>query len=444
MKDLVCIALIPVNNEQYQNNFNFDAVYENLVLPSIKDAELTPLLYNTSDLDESLNKNIFQSFILCDYAVIDITTANSKVFYALGIRHAYSPYTTIIIYNKQILYSLDLNMFEAIPYEYNVNKPQDSNFNIIKKQITCSLLKAKNLKSRGSLYQILDNFCGIQHLKTDVFREQVRYDHILKKQLEGIRKNNDVQSLRHLISSLGDISLLDYEIIIDIFLSYRAISNKKEEWIEMTEFIKQMPKPLANTTLIQEQFAFSLNRSGHYIEAEKVLNDLLNKKGPSSETYGLLGRVYKDLWEKSLYGTEVSISNQYLNKSINAYLKGFETDWRDAYPGINAINLLFIRNSNDNKLKQLIPLVRYAVERRINSGLPDYWDYAALLELAIISDDKVMANFSVNKATKLIREKWEVKNTVKSIRRLITYTTKRSDSITWINEILNKLESKLD
>ena len=30
-----------------------------------------------------------------------------------------------------------------------------------------------------------------------------------------------------------------------------------------------------------------------------MLTELLDKRGPSSETYGILGRIYKDRWESA-------------------------------------------------------------------------------------------------------------------------------------------------
>ena len=116
----------------------------------------------------------------------------------------------------------------------------------------------------------------------------------------------------------------------------------------MEEFVTLMPEPLSSTTtLVQEQYAFALNRAEHSEEAEKILLSLLEKKGASSETYGILGRVYKDRWEKeSKKENNNKISSEgYLDKAIDAYLKGFESDIRDTYPSINAITLMEIKKN---------------------------------------------------------------------------------------------------
>jgi hypothetical protein len=88
---------------------------------------------------------------------------------------------------------------------------------------------------------------------------------------------------------------------------------------------------------VREQYGLALNRAGQDDKAERVLTDLINERGPSSEAYGILGRVYKDRWEAAHNAGTKMLARGQLDKAINDYVKGFESDWRDAYPGINAV-----------------------------------------------------------------------------------------------------------
>ena len=65
-----------------------------------------------------------------------------------------------------------------------------------------------------------------------------------------------------------------------------------------------------------------------------------------------------------------------LEKAVKAYLKGFEADWRDAYPGINTVTLMKLKDPPDPRREALIPVVSYAVERRIAARKSDYWNNA--------------------------------------------------------------------
>jgi hypothetical protein len=227
----------------------------------------------------------------------------------------------------------------------STGKPDQQTYNTLKQNLKSRLIEAQNPKLDSPLFQLVEGFPDIQHMKTDVFRERVKYSEELKRQLAQIRREENIIGLRNFVVSLKNIKTQEAGVIVDIFLSYRALAKKKEHWEEMAEFIMLMPEPLSSTTLVQEQYALALNRAGHSEEAEKILLSLIEKKGPSSETYGILGCVYKDRWEKAYnkekkFNHESYLSDTYLDKAIDSYLKGFESDWRDTYAGINTITLM--------------------------------------------------------------------------------------------------------
>jgi hypothetical protein len=132
-----------------------------------------------------------------------------------------------------------------------------------------------------------------------------------------------------------------------------------------------------------------------------------------------------------------------LTKAIEAYLRGFEADWRDAYPGINAVTLMELKNPPDPRREQLIPVVMYAVERRIASSKPDYWDYATRLELAIIAKDKEKASDAIAQALAHMREPWELETTARNLRLIReARASRQEDELIWANEIEQELITK--
>ncbi len=104
-----------------------------------------------------------------------------------------------------------------------------------------------------------------------------------------------------------------------------------------------------------------------------MLLNLIELRSPSSETWGILGRVYKDCWERAVKQREHFVARGLLSKAVTAYLQGFEAAWRDAYPGVNAVKLMELCEPPDPRRSQLVPVVAYAVQRRIAAGKPDYW-----------------------------------------------------------------------
>lgn len=209
----------------------------------------------------------------------------------------------------------------------------------------------------------------------------------------------------------------------------------------MIALAAKMPLPLQQTVMVQEQLGLALNRNGQGEEAENVLQEVLGRHGPSSETYGLLGRVHKDRWELAAK-TGDPAAPALLDKAILAYKNGFEADWRDAFPGINAVTLMEIRQPPDPSRDKLKPLVRYAVERKIGNGEPDYWDYATLLEMAVLEMDEPGARQALSQALSCLRESWEAETTLRNLRLISAARAKRSEGIPWTSEIESALETK--
>ncbi len=427
-------------------SIDFDSVYNNLIYPAIKEAGLKPIRADEEKVGGIIHKPMFERLILCEYAVVDLTTANPNVFYELGVRHAVRPYSTVLLYAQGTKgLPFDINALNAISYSLESSGSANQEINNKTKEILKRrLIEAQNPNTDSPIFQLVEGFPDIQHIKTDVFRERVNYSEELKKQLAYIRREKNITDLGNFVVSLKNIKNQEAGVIIDIFLSYRALAKKKEDWEEMAEFVTLMPEPLSSTTLVQEQYAFALNRAEHSEEAEKILLSLLEKKGASSETYGILGRVYKDRWEKeSKKENNNKISSEgYLDKAIDAYLKGFESDFRDTYPGINAITLMEIKKKPDSRRINLIPLVKYSVEQKMAKVKPDYWDYATLLELAILAKDKESSFKLLSKLLINLREEWEGETTLRTLRTIREAREKRNERISWTKKIEESIQEK--
>jgi hypothetical protein len=204
---------------------------------------------------------------------------------------------------------------------------------------------------------------------------------------------------------------------------------------DMIALVERMPAPLAATVMVQEQLGFALNRAGRGEEAERVLLALIQERGPSSETYGILGRVYKDRWQAARSGNEFLAPAGVLKRAIDAYLEGFEADWRDAYPGINAVTLMEIAEPPDPRREQLVPVVAYAVARSLAAGKPDYWDHATRLELAVLARDEADATTSLADALASVREPWESETTARNLRLIREARERRGEPVGLEREI---------
>ena len=431
--------LMPFGRKQAPDSnlvIDFDAVYAQIIKPAIDDAGLEPLRADEEMTGGVIHKPMFERLILCRFAVADLTTANANVFYELGVRHAVKPQSTVLLFAEGGRLPFDVAPLRALPYQLSGDgKP--NNADATRNALRGLLEHARNNVDSATdspIYQMVDDYPNIQHEKTDVFRKQVEYARKQKEELEKARRGG-IDALKAFEASLGNLNEVEAGVLIDLYLSYRAVKG----WKEMIALAEKMPKPIANTVMAREQLAFALNRDGQSEAAESMLLELIKERGPSSETNGILGRVYKDRWDKVKGGGGLAARGA-LQKAIDAYLRGFETDWRDAYPGVNAVTLMELREPPDPRQADILPVVRYAVTRKIAAGKPDYWDFASLVELAILARDEAAAMSAAESAIGCVREKWEPETTLRNLRLIDEARTKRGEQTPpWVADIMTAL-----
>lgn len=435
----LCFVLMPFGQKPdgQGGTIDFDAVYRDLVKPAVIAAGLDPLRADEEVAGGIIHKPMFERLILCPFAVADLTTANANVFYELGVRHAMRPSTTVLVMSKATRLPFDVTHLRSVPYPLTPAGAPDR-VDEGREAIAKQLVEAKESVD-SPLFQLVEGLKPqpIDHLKTDVFRERVNYSARVKTDLAAARKAGR-DAIAAIEAVQQPLDRAESGIVIDLFLSYRAV----KAWGDMIALVAKMSRPLAETTMVQEQLALALNRAGRTDEAERVLLALLAHRGASSETYGILGRVYKDRYDAALKASQPLQARGFLNRAIEAYLKGFESDWRDAYPGVNAVTLMELSVPEpDARGQHLLPIVRYAVERKIATGNADYWDYATLLELDVLAGKADAILDDLANTLGHVREPWEPETTAKNLRLIREARTRRGIDTAWIGQIEQELTS---
>jgi hypothetical protein len=369
--------------------------FERAVGPAVVDAGLEPRRVDGPPLDH---------LVLSDFAVVDLDGADAQRFYELGVRHAVRPHATVLVGTGDVPFA------RVLPYD--------------RPQITAALRVARESSADRPVWALVDDLPGaaIDRLKTDQFRMLTSYSLRMKARLERARREG-AEAVAGVERELGDLSEVEAGVLIDLMLSYRALSA----WAPMLELIERLPESLKRTVMVREQYGFVLNRAGRGSEAEAVLRKLIDEHGASSETCALLGRVYKDRWESDGDGGALALA-------IDAYRRGFEADWRDAYPGVNAVTLMELRDPGASEQQRLLPIVRYANRRRVEAE-PEYWDHATRLELAVIARDQADAEAGARAALEAVREPWEPQSTANNLSLIRAARAARGETLAWADAI---------
>jgi hypothetical protein len=451
MSQPVCFVIMPFGSKRDPAggpDIDFDAIYEHAIRPGIEAAGMLPVRADGERTGGIIHKAMFERLLLCDYAVADITAQNANVYYELGVRHAVRPATTVVLFAEQHKPLFDINYLRALPYalaagnRFGADEAAALQTSLARRLEELRLANHATPLTDSPLFQLLTDYRApdIARLKTDLFRESLQYAVDLKEALADARSRRDADALERIEKGLGDLDAVEAGVLIDLYLSYRAL----QQWDRMIALHRRMPAAMKRTVLAREQYAFALNRKGEHDEALRTLEGIVAEQGPRSETCGLIGRVYKDLWTEALGRGESATARGLLQKAINAYIDGFQSDWRDPYPGVNAVTLLDIRGDAPSLARkdELLPVVRFTVKQRLRSMKPEYWDHATLVELAVLDDRDEEANESLPDALALVRERWEPESTANNLKLIRTARQARGNRQPWLDEIIAELERR--
>lgn len=452
----ICFVLMPFGNKPDPTggpDIAFDRIYDVGIRPAILEAGLEPLRADAEIQGGIIHKAMYERLLMCDYAVADLTTSNANVFYELGIRHAMRPASTVSVIAGNHPIPFDIHMLRSIRYElgpgstFSEEAAQD-----LRTRLRAALLSVKDEPKEDSpLFRLLDGYPApdLARLKTDVFLDAVSHENGILERLKDVRhkakrgaeeRKRGLASLDAVVEEIGDLRHAASGVLIGLLLSYRALGNE-DGFRAIRDLYEKFPPPLKRSVLAREQLAFALNRLGAHDQAVDVLESVLDDQGPSPETCGLMGRIYKDLWEKFLVAGKPIVAAGHLTRAIDCYLQGFETDWRDAFPGINAATLLELAGTDEAKEKQqeILPVIEYSIRQRLRSS-PDYWDHAAMLEVDVLAGRPDAALGRLGMALAAPFEPWMPRTTARNLRLIYERRRENGEDQPWLNDLLAELE----
>ena len=436
----LCFVLMPFakKTDQRGREIDFDRVYADVIRPSIERAGLEPLRADHDPAGGFIHKSMFEALVLCEYAVADLTVANTNVYYELGVRHAVRPWSTVLLSADPGRLPFDLAPVRVLPYALTATGvAEDATATV--DALVALLEAAREAREDSPVYQLIDGMQAplVPHQKTDLFRKRAAYSDAKRQELQRARSQGQ-GSVRAVADALGSVADAEVGVVLDLLLSFRAVSD----WARMISLVADMAPPLRRTVLVQEQLGFALNRAGQRDQAQQVLQALVKDQRHSSETLGLLGRVHKDRWGDARASGDSEEAAGHLEQAITVYLEGYEADMRDAYPGINAVTLMELRDPPDPRAATLVPVVTYAVQRKMAQGDPDYWDYATLLELAVLARDEAGALTARRRALAAVREAFEPETTARNLGLICEHRERLGERLPWALEAVEALRRK--
>jgi hypothetical protein len=308
---------------------NLDKSYKNIIKPAVEAAGLECVRADEIRHSGVIDVPMYERLLTSDVVVADLSTYNSNAIYELGVRHALRPYSTITIAERDLKYPFDLNHIVIRSYEH---LGKDIGFDEV-------------MRMRGELMAAIQSilvkpepdspiYTYIRNLTPPQVQEAAQSMAANTNAPENSNKPSGADSTR-----------------ISFLLEEAALAKEKEDWARAKEVFgrvrQQMKDPEGRRPedpYIIQQLALATYKSKQpdpasaLLEARDLLLTLNPDKTHDPETLGLLGAIWKRLYELD------PKDGSTLDQAISSYEHGFYLK-NDYYNGINFAYLLNVRAS---------------------------------------------------------------------------------------------------
>ncbi|MEN9564446.1 MAG: hypothetical protein RIR73_2690 [Chloroflexota bacterium] len=395
--------------------FDFNAIYKQLIKPAIEAAGFEPFRADEETSSGDILTDMFQELLLADMVVCDLSIDNANAFYELGIRHALRKRGVVHIQAGRAYMPFDIFNVRTLPYHITPEGLPDPEHIRNDIKAIARLIKDTGASDREMVHSPIYNLLtGLNepnrkdlqtHLATGFWREYEEW----KDKVTVAQRDKHIGDILLLTEEIKN-PLLREEAIANVGNALAKLGRNELALKQYREGIEVNP---ANVEFRREE-AFHLNRVGRVNEAIVKLEGILTDYPNDTKSISYLGRIYKEMWtsswdkipEKNKRLKQAFNTYHWLIQSIDIYLKGFQVDLREYYPGINALTLsmlaVYLADRYDSKktpdpditrIRNLIPglrdTLRFTLEGRISleQEKTDYWTLASLAELRLLTSN---------------------------------------------------------
>jgi tetratricopeptide (TPR) repeat protein len=415
-----------------------------------------------------IHRQMYERLLVAEYLVADLTSANPNVTYEVGIRHGSRAKATLLVCASDFIDNLpfDLKPLRVLNYSLGPKgKLSDEGGEKLQLELSKRLKEAVagELPPDNPILQVtaVESSGRIQHEKTDVFIKRIRYVSELGERIyaalnkEFTAAINELQAIESEVLDTPQVVMQLHTKLISLYLGYRELKAYRQ----MQELFDKLPEELQRTPVAIEQLALALNRLAEEgaadgdkenstalrKEAIQRLNELEKTKW-TSETYGILGRIYKGQAEIEQQSDKDVTAAAAMNRAIETYEAGFRLDPRDYYPGVNAVTLRLLRGTPEDldMLRTLVPVVRFSVERAPSpeDEMERYWQEATKLELDCAGKDWKTAQAQLLEVVGIDVKSWMRETTIKNLKIQQQAFESDAQATGSLDQIIKKLQPR--
>ncbi|MBW4521933.1 MAG: hypothetical protein KME16_19815 [Scytolyngbya sp. HA4215-MV1] len=451
---------------------DFNSIYQTLIKPALEEAGFESFRADEEAVSGDILTDMFQELLLAELVIADLSIDNANVFYELGIRHAFRRRGVVHIQAGRAYMPFDIFNVRTLPYHCDESGCPDFQFLEKDKQALMQMIQATWTSERNRVHSPIFNLLtGLiepdrKTLRTPLATGYWQEYTTLQSRIAIAQRQKRIGDVVLLAEEVSN-PLIKEDILAEAGKALRSMGNSALALKQYRQGLQINPDNIE----FRCEEAFHLSRLGQSDEAIVKLEKLLEDVPDCVEATAYLARIYKDLWKQNW--VEIKDENRriqvayetssLLQKSIFNYLRGYQLDQNQYYPGINALTLTAllahlskvaeVKSGDTDELSYLRKLsalkgsVQFCLESALNKSPNDNWAALSLGDLAVcVADTPQAVATAYRKALAILwKNKFGLQTTIDQLKlmQLLKFRPEHVQAgITVLQNELNRFEQQ--
>jgi tetratricopeptide (TPR) repeat protein len=423
----ICFMIMPFGvkpvEPRVQNapeKIDFDALWNKVYLPVIGELGYEPVRAD-QDTGASIILEMLERLFFSDLVVADMILPNGNVYYEVGIRHASRPTGCVLVSADWTRPLFDVNQMRRLTFPLPEGAITDGTAAVVRD----ALMKGARVLADGTspMYAHIPGFPDprkVDPSRAQSIRAQLDALSAFQTRVREARLVSDRARRRALALALRDEYPADRPMAHAVALELVALLRDCVGWGETIAYIDALPESIRQLDVVQEQRSLARSKSGDHELAIAALEELIERRGDSSERRGLIGGRYKKLADAARAAGDAAAARDRLDLAIESYDRGMRLDLNDFYPSSNLPFLYRERGEpgDDQRAVLAAQVARLACERDAQNE----WSKPTLLTLAFFEQDVERAREYARAVRRAGPQVWKLDTTIDTLERSVACT----------------------
>jgi tetratricopeptide (TPR) repeat protein len=396
---------------------DFDALWNKAFSPVIKAFGYDPVRAD-QDTGAAIIMEMLERLFFSDLVIADMTIPNGNVYYEVGIRHASRQQGCVLVSADWAKPLFDAAQMRRLTYPLPEGVVSDDTAARIRAALADG---AENLaEGMSPMYQHIPGFPDVTKIdpsRASSIRRQLDAISAFQAQVREARLQSSDARRKELALALLAQYRADAPLSQVVALEMVVLVRDCVGWPETIEYIDALPQSIRDLDFVQEQRSLAESKSGNHQRAIGALEEIIRRRGDSSERQGLLGGRYKKLAVEAGKIGDERLHRDHLDRAIEHYENGMRLDLNDFYPTSNLPFLYRERSDegDDERATLAAKIAMLACERDSKNA----WSKPTLLTLAFFDEDVERARRCAREVRREGPGAWQLQTTLDTLERSV-------------------------